>query len=129
VRVSLQWMNTAAARQDEKPRIGRERRTVRHMVEIYCRDHHRSKGELCAQCDVLFTYAMARLDNCVYQDDKPTCKKCPVHCYKKDMRAEMREVMIYAGPRMLLSHPVLAIRHLLDERKDAPARPARRVAP
>ncbi len=37
----------------------------------------------------------------------------------------MREVMIYAGPRMLLAHPVLAIRHLLDEGKDAPARPRR----
>jgi hypothetical protein len=40
----------------------------------------------------------------------------------------MREVMIYSGPRMLKSHPVLAIRHLLDERKPAPVWPIRRVS-
>ena len=104
-----------------KPRIARERRTVRCMIEIYCRDHHGPGPGLCEQCDCLRAYAMARLDHCVFKDDKPTCKKCPVHCYRKDRRAEMRTVMIYAGPRMLTSHPVLAIRHLLDERKPAPA--------
>ena len=111
----------------EKPRITRERRTVRCMVEIYCRDHHARRGGLCPQCGDLFTYAMGRLDHCVFKDDKPTCKKCPVHCYKRDMRTEMRQVMIYSGPRMLLSHPVLAIRHLLDERKPAPAPPFQRT--
>jgi len=33
----------------------------------------------------------------------------------------MRQVMIYSGSRMLLSHPILAIRHLLGERKPPPA--------
>lgn len=112
----------------EKPRITRERRTVRCMVEIYCRDHHQPTGGLCAGCDELFSYAMRRLDTCIFRDDKPTCKKCPVHCYKPDRRLEMRQVMIYAGPRMLTTHPVLAIRHLLDERKPAPAFPLRRAA-
>jgi hypothetical protein len=44
------------------------------------------------------------------------------------MRAEMRRVMIHSGPRMLLSHPILAVRHLLDERKEAPRLPARQTA-
>ena len=95
------------------------------MVEIYCRGHHQRSSALCEQCDGLYSYAMARLDRCPYKDDKPTCKKCPVHCYKKDFRAVMRQVMVYAGPRMLISHPVLAIRHLLDERRPPPAQPAR----
>ena len=93
------------------------------MVAIYCRDHHAAKGSLCESCAGLHAYAMARLDRCVYGEAKPTCKQCPVHCYRKDMREDMREVMRYAGPRMLLSHPILAIRHLLDERKAPPARP------
>ena len=109
----------------EKPRISRERRTVRHMMEIYCRDHHSNRGELCERCRCLHEYAMRRLDHCVFKDDKPTCKKCPVHCYKPDRREEMRQVMIYSGPRMLKSHPILAIQHLLDERKAAPAFPRR----
>ena len=29
----------------------------------------------------------------------------------------MREVMRFAGPRMLWRHPYLAIRHLIDEKK------------
>ena len=109
-------MDTMAQGQAEAPRISRERRTVRTMVEMYCRDHHRGTSGLCEECNGLSAYAMARLDRCVYGADKPTCKKCPVHCYRRDMRMAMRDVMIYAGPRMLLSHPVLAIRHLLDER-------------
>jgi hypothetical protein len=95
------------------------------MVEIYCRAQHRQRGGLCEDCDGLFAYASKRLDNCVFKDDKPTCKKCPVHCYRRDERERMRRVMVFAGPRMLLAHPLLAILHLLDERRDAPSgRPA-----
>jgi len=37
-----------------------------------------------------------------------------VHCYAPEMREKIKEVMRYAGPRMLLSHPILAIAHLID---------------
>ena len=52
---------------------------------------------------------------------------CPIHCYAKAEREQMREVMRHSGPRMLLRHPVLAIRHLLDGRKKAPPRKGRPV--
>jgi len=107
------------------PRLARERRTVGHMIDIYCRATHGSDGTPCMPCGELHSYAMARLDRCVYGADKPTCRKCPVHCYKKDMRAQMREVMALAGPRMLLSHPLLAVQHLLDERGEPPPPPGR----
>jgi hypothetical protein len=110
----------------ENARITRERRTVGRMIAIYCRGHHDRGGELCDPCQALHGYAMARLDHCPYAPDKPTCKACPVHCYRKDMRAEMRLVMRYAGPRMLLFHPVLSVRHLIDERR-APRLPAARA--
>jgi hypothetical protein len=32
------------------------------------------------------------------------------------MRADIKEVMRYAGPRLIYSHPILAIMHLLDGR-------------
>jgi hypothetical protein len=38
----------------------------------------------------------------------------------------MREVMRFAGPRMMWRHPFLAIRHLLDERKKMPKLPDER---
>jgi hypothetical protein len=100
-------------------RLWRERQTVGIMVQVYCRGRHHQAG-LCTACSELLAYAMQRLDRCVFKADKPTCKVCPVHCYKPEMRERMRQVMIFSGPRMLLSHPILALRHLLDERRPPP---------
>jgi len=106
-------------------RLNRERRTIAAMVAIYCRDHHHARG-LCENCAALEAYARQRIDRCVYGSEKPTCFNCPVHCYKRDMREAVREVMRYAGPRMLRRHPILAIRHILDGRRAAPGAIPRR---
>lgn len=88
------------------------------MIDMYCRARHQSaSAPLCAQCQELQSYAMQRLDKCPYQESKPSCLKCPVHCYKPQMREKVRQVMRYAGPRMLLIHPILTVLHFLDERK------------
>jgi len=110
----------------ESPRIKRERRTIEAMLRLYCRDHHRRADGLCAECEDLHAYAMQRLDRCVYGAGKPTCVKCPIHCYKKDQRELIRAVMRYAGPKMLLKHPLLAVMHLLDGKRPTPAKPAGR---
>jgi len=39
------------------------------------------------------------------------------------LREHVRIVMRYAGPRMLWRHPILAVRHLIDGRRPAPALP------
>jgi len=45
------------------------------------------------------------------------------------MREKVREVMRFAGPRMLSRHPCLALMHLLvDDRRPALERPPRRDA-
>lgn len=85
------------------------------MIEIYCRARH--GGRLCAECEELYQYAVCRLDRCPFGADKPTCAQCPIHCYKPAMRERVKTVMRYAGPRMLLRHPLLAIWHLIDGRK------------
>ena len=111
-------------------RLKRERETIERMIALFCRDHHRSSGDPCAECAELAEYAKHRLDKCPFEDQKPTCAKCPVHCYKPARREQIRMVMRYAGPRLLFRHPVLAIRHKLEERKKPPAhpRPGRRAA-
>jgi len=101
-------------------RLLRERVTVDKMIELYCRESHATWDALCAECAGLSEYAHQRLEKCVFGAEKPTCANCPVHCYKPEMRSKVRAVMRYAGPRMLLRHPVLALRHLLDGRKKAP---------
>jgi len=98
--------------------LEREYKAIEAMIGLSCRERHDTKkGELCPACRELLTYAKARLDKCPYQEKKPTCARCPIHCYKPPMRERIRDVMRYAGPHMLRSHPVLAIRHLLDGRK------------
>lgn len=98
----------------QKKHLAREKLTMTKMVGIYCSDHHESKGELCASCARFLEYAERRLQKCPYGDDKPTCANCPVHCYKPERKAEARKIMRYAGPRMLLRHPLLTIAHQLD---------------
>ena len=69
---------------------------------------------LCPQCQALLDYAHKRLEHCKFGEDKPSCTRCPVHCYKPAMREQIRQVMRYSGPRMLLHNPIMAIRHLWD---------------
>lgn len=96
-------------------RLERERHTIRVMIEIYCRGHHRTAQALCPECRELFNYAMQRIEKCPFKDAKPTCAKCPIHCYKPERRQQVRQVMRFAGPRMMRRHPLLALRHYLDQ--------------
>lgn len=106
----------------------REEQTIRAMIAIYCQDHHETGETLCPDCTALFEYAQARLGKCPWGDNKPVCAKCTIHCYRPALREQIRTVMRYAGPKMLLRHPVLAIDHLLRERRPAPERPTRGAA-
>jgi hypothetical protein len=91
------------------------------MLGIYCRDHHGRADALCADCEQLRVYAHQRLDNCPFQEEKPVCNRCEVHCYSRPRREQVRQVMRYAGPRMPLRHPWLALRHMLDKLRQVPS--------
>lgn len=95
-------------------RSSREKKTLRIMVGMYCRAIHGQTDCLCADCTRLFDYASDRIEKCPFHEKKPVCGKCPVHCYKPDMREKIRSVMRYSGPKMLLSHPVHGIMHIID---------------
>jgi len=101
----------------DSARVERERRTVEHMIRLYCRGNHGSTGELCQECGSLMKYANQRLDHCPHKENKPTCLKCTVHCYNQEMRERIRGVMRYSGPRMLVRHPIMALRHIFDGRR------------
>jgi len=113
-------------------RRARELKTIAAMVRMYCRGHRHERkhdGELCPECAALFDYAARRLERCVFGDAKPTCANCVVHCYSAEMRERVRVVMRWAGPRMLLRHPILGIRHQLDGRRPAPMLPGKPKRP
>jgi predicted amidophosphoribosyltransferase len=106
-----------------KQRINREQKTIRAMMVIYCREKHNPKETLCGSCEKLLDYAERRLDSCPFGEQKPACNHCAVHCYSKTMRTQVQEVMRYAGPRMLLRHPLLSLYHLLDKFRKVPRLP------
>ncbi|MEF2968288.1 nitrous oxide-stimulated promoter family protein [Paenibacillus sp. M1] len=133
------YQHSRQAQRIEGPRITREKITIRHMIGIYCRGAHKKSRSLdslggrwrrtsfkyaddrmgsglCEECKELERYAMKRLSFCRFGEDKSTCVSCPVHCYAPVQRDMIKRVMRYAGPRMLLSHPVLTIRHMIDGR-------------
>jgi len=97
-----------------KTRREREAVIVQAMIQMYCRTHHNSKGPLCTECLSLSVYSEKRLLSCMFGDVKPVCKECPVHCYSPQMREQMRNVMRWAGPRMIFRRPLFAIAHMID---------------
>lgn len=111
------------------PRLDRERRTIEAMIVCYCRGHHGTQADLCADCEALLDYATLRLQRCPFGENKPTCVKCPIHCYQPEVRARVKDVMRYAGPRMIWRHPILALRHWLDAYRETPPVPRRNTPP
>jgi hypothetical protein len=115
-------MNSQAVRHADPAalpgRLDREFRTMERMVDIWCRDKHgadpRHAGP-CPECREFLAYARRRLEKCPYGEDKPTCAKCPIHCYKRAQRELARDIMRYAGPRMTFRHPWLSLMHLVDK--------------
>ncbi len=95
-------------------RIEREKRTIEQMIRIFCR-HKEGNKELCPDCAALLEYARLRLSKCPFGEDKTSCRKCAIHCYREDMKKRVKAVMRYSGPRMMIYNPIAAIRHLLTE--------------
>lgn len=85
-------------------RIEEEKQTIEQMIHFYCR--HKEKNQaLCSACSELLKYAHQRLEHCPFGERKKTCRQCTVHCYHPKMRQKIKEVMRFAGPRMIWYHP------------------------
>ncbi len=103
----------------EKKRV-LEAEVISKMIAIYCRGNKHSDrtrtpqdtDALCPDCRRLRDYALGRVEHCPRMEVKSFCSACPVHCYSRDMRAAIRAVMRWSGPRMLLHHPLMTIHHM-----------------
>ena len=102
-------------KQDTATKRERGKTMVSEMIALYCRKNHRTK-ELCPDCAALADYARRRSDRCPFMESKTFCSNCAVHCYQPEMREKIRAVM--RGPRMMFHHPVAAVRHLGETKKE-----------
>jgi hypothetical protein len=83
------------------------------FVRVYCRAKHDDQAgvaiedldgketRLCRDCSALVAYALEKRRKCPL-DPKPSCKHCHIHCYSKDYRAKIKEIMAFSGRRMIM---------------------------
>lgn len=90
-------------------------RLIGEFVREYCAGHHETKRRslfplpaglkeilLCSECAHFMEYAIAKRLRCPLETEKPSCKHCRIHCYGGDERKKIREIMAYAGRRMIM---------------------------
>lgn len=97
------------------PKLERDYKTIKVMVERYCKLEHGSKNnELCEVCTDTLAYSEERLAKCKFGEEKPACAKCSVHCYRKDEKLKMIDIMRKTRVWMLLRHPILTFYHFFS---------------
>ena len=92
--------------------------TLITFTRVYCRaKHHEDRTaidippqlvarfkagvQLCPACQEFLAYALQKRSKCTLEP-KPSCKHCHIHCYSKEYRAKVREIMAFSGRRLLL---------------------------
>lgn len=90
----------------------KEKELLELMISIYENDHYQDLSKL-------KEYAFKRIDCCPRKEEKTFCSSCPIHCYQKIYREQIKEVMKYSGKRMLFKHPIITIKHLINTIKYA----------
>ena len=77
-------------------------RVLQTFIGVYCRGKHkRPKGVLCNDCFQLLEYAKKRREKCPL-DPKPSCKHCHIHCYSREYREKIRQIMAFSGRKMIM---------------------------
>jgi len=97
----------------------KDARTVHKFIQLYCDNKHKkvekTKGviklnynntdlgeiqyNLCSECEKTLNISYRNLQNCPH-DEKPSCRKCPAPCYKKEDWKKVAKIMKYSGMQM-----------------------------
>ena len=106
-------------KEDKTAKMIKDAEVLAEFINIYCEDFHpyREKAPIviggmagrclesvhfqyCDECRKLLLHAVSKRVLCPY-DPKPSCKKCPTHCYGPGYRERIREVMRYSGMQLI----------------------------
>lgn len=106
----------ARTQEETKKKRDLESKVVTELIALYCQHKHGQLGKddlgLCPSCRALDAYAQDRISHCPFMDSKTFCSNCKVHCYEPQKREEIRQVMRYAGPRLLFKRPLMVLHHM-----------------
>ena len=111
--------------------LQRDLETLAEFIDVYCTNKHKDAPKspvdlktgdasamlaasvyLCDECAKLLSHAFVKRSSCRF-DPKPACKHCPDHCYHPKYRENIKEVMKFAGPKLVLSGRLDYLFHLL----------------
>ncbi len=82
-------------------------------VDGYAKAHPNwRRAALCPSCMELVTRVEGRTERCPHMAYKSYCHLCPRPCHPPAEMARITPLMRYSGPRLLLRHPVLTLRHV-----------------
>ncbi|MFI3231022.1 MAG: nitrous oxide-stimulated promoter family protein [bacterium] len=93
-----------------------EEKIIEFMIKLYCKKNctgEKTELSLCSDCDSLLVYAKKRIELCRHKETKNFCANCETQCYSPKMKEQIRKVMKFSGPRMLIYNPRLAIYHVI----------------
>ena len=99
------------SKQSVEEKRAHEKALISEMIRLKKKKKHGTADGLCDDCQALCDYALARIEHCPMMEHKTFCSRCPVHCYREQMREKIRAVMRFSGPRMLFHHPLAVVRH------------------
>ena len=95
-----------------KNNVPKERENIRKTFGVYCNANHGTEGgKLCPKCTALLTTVMLKIQRCPYGIAKPICDGCETPCFGEVPTKEFRAIMKSGQKKMLLSHPLMAVRH------------------
>lgn len=93
----------------------KEKETIRKTFGVYCRANHNTEGDkLCPKCTALLTTVFTKIARCPYGMSKPICEKCETPCFGEAATKSFLEVMQSSQRKMLLSHPIMTVKHKLQ---------------
>lgn len=97
-----------------KNNIPKEKENIRKTFGVYCNTNHgTTDGKLCPKCTATLTTAMLRINRCPYGIGKPICDRCETPCFGEKTTNEFLEIMKGGQKKMLLSHPMMTVKHKL----------------
>ncbi len=92
--------------------VPKEKENIRKTFGVYCNGNHgTSDGKLCPKCTALLTTVMLKIQRCPYGISKPVCDNCETPCFGEDATNNFLDIMKSGRKKMLLSHPLMTIKH------------------
>ena len=97
-----------------KNNVPKEKENIKKTFSVYCRSNHDTSGDkLCPKCTALLATVMTKMSRCPYGITKPICDRCDNPCFGAGQTQEFLKIMDTSQKRMLLSHPIMTVKHKL----------------